>query len=185
MITKNAPWNQESHIIVPSCFVAGTMVTVDGGSLAIEDVREGTRILSNANSASYGIASDEDVVIPINGITPLVGINGEKAFFTPAHVFHTTTGLRAVAPYTAQRENPWIKVGKLLPGHVIYRLKEDGSGYDLVEIKALNREVVMVGQVYGIHLREGDRRYHANGYLVAVNYPEVVTYSLAGPNRRC
>ncbi|KAH6856235.1 hypothetical protein B0I37DRAFT_389573 [Chaetomium sp. MPI-CAGE-AT-0009] len=32
--------------------------------------------------------------------------------------------------------------------------------------------------VYGIHLREGRRSYHANNYLVAVNYPEITMKSI-------
>lgn len=101
-------------------------------------------------------------------------IDDEPAFFTPGHVFHTTRGLRAITPDIAQAENAWLQVGKLAVGDIIYRRKPNRKGYDLVPIDSIrvvqNAEDQMV---YGIHIRDGHRRYHANGYLVAVNYPEV------------
>lgn len=100
-------------------------------------------------------------------------LDDEKPFFTAGHIFHTTSGLRAVEPSIAKSENPWLDVNALAPGHVLYRHRENGQGYELVEIKHISREHVEDVQVYGVHLREGHRSYHANGYLVAVNYPEV------------
>lgn len=70
-------------------------------------------------------------------------------------------------------ENPWLDVNQLAPGHIIYRRRENGKGYDHVEIRNIPRKHVDKVMVYGVHLREGARSYHANGYLVAVNYPEV------------
>ena len=100
--------------------------------------------------------------------------DGETPFATPAHVFHTTTGLRAVEPRAAMRENPWAKVGHLAVGHVLYRLREgDCRKYDTVEIRSIHRTGVVSRTVHGIHLRQGLRSYHADGYLVALNYPEV------------
>jgi len=97
----------------------------------------------------------------------------DEPFFTPGHVFHTATGLRAVEPKVAMSENPWISVGRLGVGHVLYRLAKDGKSYENIEIKKLRVAETQVQEVYGVHLREGRRSYHANGYLVAVNYPEV------------
>lgn len=34
------------------------------------------------------------------------------------------------------------------------------------------------GNVYSLHFREGLRSYHANGYLVSLNYPEITGASL-------
>ncbi|KPM39826.1 hypothetical protein AK830_g6732 [Neonectria ditissima] len=161
-----------------SCFVAGTKVATESGSIAIEHITEGTHILTRADPKTYGVASDEDVVVPLQ-TTLLCGINGDKPFFTAGHVFHTTSGLKAVNPNAAKLENPWLEVGKLGPGHILYRLSSDGSGYDHIEVKTINREQVEGGHVYGVHLREGHRSYHADGYLVAVNYPEITLKSIA------
>ena len=72
------------------------------------------------------------------------------------------------------RENPWANVGRLLAGHIVYRLAKDGSRYDQVPIIRIHsHQMPDVNEVYGVHLRDGRRSYHANGYLVMVNYPEV------------
>lgn len=161
-----------------SCFVAGTQVATESGSIAIERITEGTQILTRVGPNTYGVASDEDVVVPLQ-TTLLCGINGDKPFFTAGHVFHTTSGLKAVDPNAAKLDNPWLEVGRLGPGHILYRLSPDGSGYNQIEVKTINREQVEGGHVYGIHLREGHRSYHADGYLVAVNYPEITMKSIA------
>ena len=100
-------------------------------------------------------------------------LDDEEPFFTPGHVFHTTTGLRAVEPSIARQENSWLDVGILGQGHVLLKLARDGKSYEHIEIKSLRIVESRAKEVYGVHLREGRRSYHANGYLVAVNYPEV------------
>ncbi|TFK65127.1 hypothetical protein BDN72DRAFT_209785 [Pluteus cervinus] len=163
---------------VKSCFIAGTEVVIESGTIAIELITEGTRVLTRADPAEYGVASDEDVVVS-QGAPILCGINDEALFFTPGHVFYTTTGLKAVDPTTAKEENPWLDVGRLRPGHILYRLKEDHKTYEHVEVKHIKVEKARATKVYGVHLREGQRSYHANGYLVAVNYPEITIKSIA------
>lgn len=79
----------------------------------------------------------------------------------------------------AKLENSWVNVGKLQTGHVLYRLAKDGKSYDLVEIRSIQVKIVKEMDVYGVHLREGERSYHADGYLVAVNYPEITLKSIA------
>jgi hypothetical protein len=79
-----------------------------------------------------------------------------------------------VEPELARRENAWVDVGKLRTGHVLYQLKADHKSYDLVPITSIEVETFTKPRdVYGVHLRSGERSYHANGYLVSVNYPEI------------
>ena len=59
---------------VHSCFVAGTQVTLAGGSIAIEQLTEGMSILTRADTQEYGIDSDEDIVNQLN-LPLLVGIS--------------------------------------------------------------------------------------------------------------
>ena len=98
----------------------------------------------------------------------------EKPFFTAGHVFFTTTGLRALNPTLAMKENPWADIGRLSVGNIVMRLNRETKQYEQIIVQSISSEAMPdVKQVYGIHLREGRRSYHANGYLVAVNYPEV------------
>jgi hypothetical protein len=62
-----------------NCFIAGTKVATDKGEISIEDITEGTRILTEATAGRYGIASDEDVVTPPGeGKTMLVGFSTSR-----------------------------------------------------------------------------------------------------------
>jgi hypothetical protein len=59
-----------------NCFVAGTKVATDHGEINIEEITEGTRVLTEAATARYGVASDEDVVTPpVDAKIPLVGFS--------------------------------------------------------------------------------------------------------------
>jgi hypothetical protein len=65
-----------------------------------------------------GITSNEPVKVPTRGPpsdlrTPIYGFNSEEPFFTVAHVFYTTIGLRALDPRGARVENEWPSVGRL------------------------------------------------------------------------
>ncbi|KAK4174090.1 hypothetical protein QBC36DRAFT_303126 [Triangularia setosa] len=164
-----------------NCFVAGTKVAIDKGEINIEDITEGTRILTEATAGRYGIASDEDVVSssPGEGKTMLVGFNNEGVFASTGHIFFTTTGPRAIEPELAMRENSFANVGRLRQGHALYRLSQDARSYHVVPIESIQIEFVGPTHLHGVHLREGDRSYHANGYQVAINYPEITIKSIA------
>lgn len=116
----------------------------------------------------------------------MYGINQTKPFFTAGHVFHTTTGLRAIDSKVAQLENDFLEVGTLSVGDEVLRLPQDwnsskassSTSYDVVTIDSLPSELTASTHVYGVHLREGLRSYHANGFLVALNYPELTVQRL-------
>ncbi|OPB46053.1 hypothetical protein A0O28_0061730 [Trichoderma guizhouense] len=163
----------------PSCFVPGTQITTRSGNCSIELLAENDIVLTRGSSNEWGIVSDEKVVTPIENPV-LYGFNGGETFFTAGHVFHTTTGLRAIDPSRATRENPWMQPGRLLIGHSLLRWNAESNQYEVVVIDSLHCEQRPdVTEVYGVHLREGLRSYHANGYLVAVNYPEITIKSIA------
>ena len=62
-----------------NCFIAGTQVATDQGQIGIEHIAEGMRILTEATTGRYGIASDEDVVTPPGeGKTMLVGFSRSR-----------------------------------------------------------------------------------------------------------
>ncbi|KAF9767549.1 hypothetical protein IL306_015278 [Fusarium sp. DS 682] len=159
-------------------FVPGTMVEVQGYTKAIEHLYENDQVLTRAGeSPQYGLRSDEVVECPAPRV--LYGFNDERPFFTPAQPFVTTTGIRAIDPNAALRANPWLEVGRLMPGHVVLRLDASKTNYERVAIRNIQANQSEGGNVYGLHLREGLRSFHANGYLVSLNYPEITAVSMA------
>ncbi|KAL9099451.1 MAG: hypothetical protein Q9163_005053, partial [Psora crenata] len=172
MFMSFPPDNQE-YVDNGSCFRPGTQITLNNGTTAIENVKEWDRVLTLAEPEQYGIVSDETVThnieVPLIGFSKTayafkscetivltsLGTDSETPFATPAHVFYTTTGLRAVDPDAAMRENPWAKIGHLSVGHVLYRLREGtGRAYDTQEIRSISKTSATLRTVHGIHLRE-------------------------------
>ena len=91
----------------------GTQVLTDYGPKTIGDIREGDALITKAgNLPQMGDCSDEIVKEACGEGTILFGFNDEEPFFTANHVIYTTTGLRAIDPIGAKRENPWLEVGK-------------------------------------------------------------------------
>jgi hypothetical protein len=155
------------------CFRAGTLVQTKKGEKVIEDLQEHDAVLTRADTQEYGVRSDEPVFFDIpGGEVVLYGFNGEECFFTANHVFYTTSGLRALDPEAAVAENPWVQVGRLRVGHVLLHTT-DGRTYNHVPIQSIESATSACNRVYGVHLREGLRSYHANGYRVHLNYPEI------------
>ncbi|KAL6351870.1 hypothetical protein LRP88_14680 [Fusarium phalaenopsidis] len=137
------------------CFIAGTQVETSSGSKTIEDLAEGDQILTRADGAKqWGTRSDEVVENPAPDTLP--------SFYRSPH---------------CPKENPWLEVGPLKPGHVLFRLNAEKK-YEWEVINSINVSRSDVASVYGVHLREGLRSYHANGYLVAINYPEITAVSI-------
>lgn len=97
-------------------------------------------------------------------------IDGEAPFATPCQTFLTSTGLRAVDPKAAMATNPFLSVGKLAVGHVIYR--RHGEGYEYIEIYSIEKTRVEEETVYSVFPQVSQKYYHANGYLVSQNMPE-------------
>lgn len=166
------------------CFKPGTQVMTAKGSVNIEHVKEGMALLTRAgDTPQFGVCSDECVIEETateTGPMVLWGFNDEEPFFSANHVFHTTTGLRALDPESALGENPWLqdKVAQLAVGHELLH-STDGKTYSRVPIQSLSWARAKCATIHGIHFREGLRSYHANGYLVHLNYPEITIKSMA------
>ena len=165
-----------------ACFKPGTKVLTFKGPKAIEDLVEGDDVLTRGGEhKQWGRCSDEQVVhstMSQKGPIQLFGFNEENPFFSAGHVFHTTMGLRALDPVLAKSENPWLNVGRLQVGHSVIRT-DDGTHYHPVQINKLSVESASCPTIYGVHLHEGLRSYHADGYLVHLNYPEITTKSIS------
>ncbi|KAG9254830.1 uncharacterized protein F5Z01DRAFT_673975 [Emericellopsis atlantica] len=170
------------------CFAPGTMITTEVGEVAIEDLEPSTLVMARA-PGHYGRSSSERVENPTviaqpgrqHLVVPLYGFNGEEPFVTDGHIFFTTTGPRAINPATATAENSSAKIGHLREGDVLLRLNHDRSGYDKVKIATITRDGAKCSTVHGLHLAKGSdggHRYHANGYWVGENYPQLTIKGL-------
>ncbi|KXJ87989.1 hypothetical protein Micbo1qcDRAFT_215332 [Microdochium bolleyi] len=162
------------------CFAPGTSILTGREPVSIESIREGDLITTRLGPEQYGTASGELLRTSEAGQT-LVGINDEQPFFTADQALYTTTGYRALDPAAAQALNPWLDVGSLRVGHVLLKAKSDSvSGYEQVQIVRLSLQPSSAEVLYNIHLREGLRSFHANRYLVCLNYPEITLSTVTG-----
>ena len=181
------PENHEITDPLASCFSPDTMIATDHGPVAIAAIEGGTRVLTRPPK-DYGMVSNERVMRDstihrhhnVEQVLLLYGFNGEKPFVTSGHVFFTTTGPKALDPKIAQAENPGIHVTKLKVGDRLYRLEEDGTTCQAVELVSISHELAKCSAVHGLHFSRGANggRYFANGYWVGENYPDVTVHSL-------
>ncbi|GLA90141.1 hypothetical protein AtubIFM56815_005699 [Aspergillus tubingensis] len=109
----------------------------------------------------------------IGALMDWINKDGETPFTTPAQVFYTTTGLRAVDPEAAKANNPLARLGKLRKGHFVFRLHgEPGNyAYETVEIQSIQVSHLSEQTIYSVLLWAGEQSHHANGYLVAIDDP--------------
>jgi len=182
LFTGHHPDNIDQHFHnTLGCFLDGTKITtLDGdgrmNSKRIETISHGDRIL--CADGRDGMVSEESSTPKLDRETKVYGINDEVPFFIACHPLWTPTGWKALDPVVAQAENPWLIVSQLRRGDLVYRLREGLQSvsckdmYEVIKIQRFNSKIVSNTKVYGIHLREGLRSYHANGFLVALNYPE-------------
>ncbi|KAK7416146.1 hypothetical protein QQZ08_012104 [Neonectria magnoliae] len=181
--------SENSKYVSPfGCFAPGTLIATTNGDVAVEDLKSSIMVMTKA-PGQYGHSSSERVehptVIARSGsphlVVPLYGFNGDKPFVTQGHIFFTTSGPRAINPAAAKAENSSAKVGHLREGDVLLRLNSDRSGYEKVEIKTITHKGAECSTVHGVHLSKGSNgghKYHANGYWVGENYPQITIKGL-------
>ncbi|KAJ5587160.1 uncharacterized protein N7459_002925 [Penicillium hispanicum] len=158
--------------------LASTHVTLaDGTTRQADQLEPGDKLLTLAKPQENAELSEK--LYPVEMTAPLVGFNGEEPFATTAQVFHTSTGLRAVHPTAAMRQNPWLRVGRLAVGHILYRHQSPAQDYEKVEVKSIQETAPTKRTVYRLQLSEGKRLHHQNGYLVNVNEPEIRVQDVA------
>ena len=101
-----------------------------------------------------------------------------EPFFYAGHTFWTIDGWKARNPAIAHMENPDRPAGQLKVGDQVFLLKPGAEkDYEKVEILGFTKKHLPDNTaLHSLHLLEGPRSFHANGYLVAMNYP-VITVS--------
>ena len=170
---------KKSHVnSIASCFLGDTSVLLSNSkAVAIEELKENDRILGR--NGDVGTVSSEKVMHELDADTAIFGLNESEPFFTAGHPFWTQDGWRAVNPHLAKSDNHWLEVGQLTEGDYVRRVKAVNNGdidYEWVKIDSIHFKDYPAGtRVFGVHTREGPRSYHANGYLVCMNYPELTS----------
>ena len=138
-----------------SCFVAGTLVTMEDGTLKkIEEVEIGDKV-----KGEEGVNMVTDYDHPPLGDRKLYSINNGDAFVTSEHPFETLEGWKSIDPEDTAKETD-LDVKKLDVGDIIITGKDDVK-VDSIEEHDGNAE----DTVYNFILN-GDRTYYADGYLV-------------------
>ena len=145
----------------PSCFVAGTEVTMADGSIKlIEDVKIGDSLLGKDGSVSKVFDYDH----PKLGLRKLYGFNGGKAFVTAEHPFMTREGWKAIDTKKTIEENSALS--KLMAGNIKVGdeiVKADGTH---LTIESIEEHYAPNQQLYNFILEGKGRTYIADGMLV-------------------
>ena len=169
--TGTKPDNYHVSFPSPSCFVAGTKVTLSNGTTCdIKDIKADTKVMSFGGS--FASRSHEEVINFVDKNQMCYGINEEPPFFTVGHAFWTTEGWKAVEPDVAREENPHIQFSHLQVGDIVFQIADTNPLlYKPVKIEKITSKAFdSPSLVYGLHLIDG-RSYHANGFAVIMNYP--------------
>lgn len=131
---------------------------------------------------SPGIVSDDILLRVISDENVgIYGINEDKPFFTAAQVFWTNRGWKAISPDLAGKNNSKLLIRPLEAGDVVFVAisSKNGFSYQPKQIKTFTSTKLPTGALLrGIHIREGTKSFHANGYLVSNNEAEFTSVSL-------
>jgi len=147
------------------------MVTcTDGSELAIEKQMAGIKVLAIGGEVT--MITDEYVENDLEAGQQFFGINDDPPFATLPHPFWTTEGWKCLDPDFAKGENPSTDFKLLQVGDIVFRISQmDPLLYKPVKIHKFNFTTLSEPiKIYGLHL-DGPHSYHANGYIVAANYP--------------
>ena len=164
------------------CFLGDTLVLLSNSkSVAIERLKENDEVLGR--DGAVGIVSSERVMHAFENNIAIFGFNESDPFFTSGHPFWTQDGWRAVNPHIAKSKRHWLDVGQLTEGDYVRKVKTVENcriEYEWEKIESIHFKDYPAGtKVFGVQARKGPRSYHANGYLVCLNHPEITCRNAA------
>ena len=158
-------------IAAAGCFTAGTKITLTNGKeIPIEKQAVGLKLLAQGGETTT--ITEEYVDNDLLPGQQLFGLNDDDPFASLNHPFWTTEGWKCLEPEGAVEENPNIDFKLLQVGDIVFRIAQTNPLlYEPVKVhKFTFMTVTEPSKIYGLHL-DGPRSYHANGYVVAANYP--------------
>ena len=178
LYTGNAPDNEVTKFPSVGCFTNSTSILLQDGTLvSIDKLSEGDKIV--CAKGKTGMLSSEKVENSYGSRFMVYGFNEEDPFFLGAHPFWTQEGWKAIHPDVARSENPSLRCGELKVGDFVMRMVNYCAGnrkvdYEWVEIMSINfKPFPAYTKMYGVHTTVGSKSYHANGYVVCENYPQI------------
>ena len=146
------------------------MTLSNGKKLPIEKQRARVKILTIGGD--FGTISEEYVEHTLPAGEKVFSFNDDEPFAALHHPFWTTEGWKCLDPESAKEENPSIDFKLLQVGDIVFRVAQtDPLLYEPVKVRRFKFITLSEPtKIYGLHL-DGPRSYHANGYIVAANYP--------------
>ena len=156
----NATCSEDKVVGPPSCFIAGTKVTMaDGSEKNIEEVKIGEFVLGNNGEVSE-VKGLHRPLLGEGRSTKLYSFNGGPYFVNSDHPFLTTEGWKAMDPIEAEKVHRMFKVTQLHVGDTL--ITKDG----LVLLEQIDeKEGDPSTQLYNLMLG-GNHTYIADGYIV-------------------
>lgn len=146
---------------VPACFIAGTLVVMEDGSVKkIEDIVTGDRVRGSDNTVNTVV----ELHRPKLGQQHLYAINGSRFFVSDGHPFMTVQGWKAMDPVLAKQANPALEIGRLEVGDLM--ITEAGD----IRVERIEKQSAPAEtQLYNFAVT-GNRTYYVRengtGYLV-------------------
>ncbi|KAK5995103.1 hypothetical protein PT974_03497 [Cladobotryum mycophilum] len=169
VIIRNPEWGYVANVGCP--LVQGPSILLANGEMRmVENLITSDQLHTGDRGSKLSESVSETQCIVSKTKVVLVGFNGETPFATPAQVFYTSTGLRAIDARAPRTMNPFQRIGKLAVGHVIYR--RNGERYESIEIQSIEKTEASEQMVYTVFSGDDQQYYHANGYLISQNEPK-------------
>lgn len=170
------PTNHNVEVGGGCCFAPGTSILLgDGSSKRIEEVQDGDEVLSGHGRIRR--RSEQDVYWRMAPHDYLYGVNDHPPFFTASHPFMTTEGWKAISPQATRRINPDLPVKRLQEGDVLLQVDQtEPFRYREVRVDRITKMPALEApcmDIHSLHLEQENPGYHANGFLVAMNYPQL------------
>ena len=152
---------------VSSAFCLGKLTAIN----LLEYLESVVKVYALARSSLSHTCTNEDVANLMPEGETVYGLSEENVFFSAGHAFWTKEGWKAIAPDIAREETDLL-VGTLQVGDVIFQIAQFSPLlYEPKVIRSFTTKKLDVATMtYGLHLI-GCKSYHANGYVVIMNYP--------------
>lgn len=158
----------------PSCFPAGTKVSLQNGSTKnIEDIKVGDKVISEDTNGKQSISTVASLEQPVSdNLCEIKYTDGESLKVTKGHPLFTQNGWKAIDMNEASKEDPGVPVSTLKVGDFMKKIT--GSWAQISNVSCKNETV----QTYNLTV-DNNHSYFAGGFL-AHNKGQTCSYCSNG-----